>query len=338
MEKITGNFLTQANKDFPLDAETLEYLQTLTAISGIIGNIAGDKVVLRGCEPNSDGTRRGEGWVFVCTKQHPEGEPLYWEGGATSSGMYVKQEDISVNANNTDYPKAYTRRSLAPGYGIENFKWEDFTDIKTIKEIMAENRSLHTEIGRLQPAPLGVVQMWAGQTVPEGYVLCDGRTLSTSEYPELYEALGTVFNTAISENGTKYTTPPGMFRVPDLRGRFVVGHHDSDKDYRNMGNGGGAKMVALTGEQMPLHSHMTKDYMLVPHGSGECSEGTWKVGGIDREVGYDTLKGNPKRSQTDGDKREQVQWIKHPTENEGGGETHENRPPFYVLAYIMRSK
>ena len=31
MDKITGNFLSQANKDFPLDCETLEYLQNLAA-------------------------------------------------------------------------------------------------------------------------------------------------------------------------------------------------------------------------------------------------------------------------------------------------------------------
>ena len=48
MEKILGNYLTQANRDFPLDCETLDYLQGLTALAGVIGNIAGDRVVLWG--------------------------------------------------------------------------------------------------------------------------------------------------------------------------------------------------------------------------------------------------------------------------------------------------
>ncbi len=46
MDKITGNYLTQANKDFPLDCETLDYLQRLVDMAVLAGNIAGDRVVL----------------------------------------------------------------------------------------------------------------------------------------------------------------------------------------------------------------------------------------------------------------------------------------------------
>lgn len=338
MDKIIGNYLKQANRDFPLDAETLEYLQNLAEIAAIVGNMAGDKVVLRGCEPNGDGTRREPGYVFLSTREQPEGEVLYWEGGATTSGMYVKLEDIAVSVSNTDYPKAYTRRSLSPGYGIENYRWEDFTDIKTIKQIMAENVSLRTEISKLQRAPLGMVEMWAGQNVPEGYVLCDGRTLGITAYPELYRALGSTFNTAISAGGSRYTTPGGQFRVPDLRGRFVVGLHDSDNDYKAAGLGGGIKNVTLTAEQMPEHEHDFRDYMMIPNGGSECTRGRWKVDGVEREVGYDAVEGNPKRSQTGGNNRTWIQWVEHPSVKSGGGQSHENRPPYYVLAYIMRLK
>lgn len=338
MKKTLGNFLTQANRDFPLDCETLDYMQTLTDFAGIIGNIAGDKIVLYGCEATNNGSRRGSGYVFLRTKAHPEGEVLYWEGGSTSSGMYVKQEDVAVNANNTAYPKAYTSRTLAPGIGEESYKWADFTDIKTIKELMAEDKALRNELAGIQPAPPGIIQMWAGKVVPDGYLLCDGSQYKTSDYPELYAALGTAFNTAMSASGTAYTTQSGYFRVPDLRGRFVVGRHDSDNDYRTMGQGGGTKTVALTSDQMPSHDHMVKDYTIIPHGSGECTTGSWTVGDKSYEVGRDSVSGNPKRVQTDGDKRDNIQWIKHPTETSGKGQAHENRPPYYVLAYIMRAK
>lgn len=338
MDKITGNFLNQANKDFPLDCETLDYLQNLAALAALAGNVAGDRVVLWGCEPNSDGTRRAAGYVFLRTRNNPEGEILPWEGGPTTSGMYVKQDALPVSANNTDYPKAYTRRSLAPGIGEENYVWEDFTDIKSIKELMDENRELRNELAAVQPAPLGIVQMWAGVTVPEGYLLCNGQELRATEFPELYDALGATFNTAMSASGVKYSTREGFFRVPDLRGRFVVGQHDSDNDYRTNGAAGGHKSVALTGEQLPSHAHAVKDYTTIPHGSGECSAGTWTVDGESLEVGFDSVSGNPRRSQTDGDKRDNIQWIKHSTETAGAGATHENRLPYYVLAYIMRAK
>lgn len=338
MEKITGNFLTQANKDFPLDCETLDYLQKLAALAALAGNIAGDRVVLWGCEPNSEGTRRGAGYVFLRTKSAPEGEILPWDGGPTTSGMYVKQEAIAVSANNTDYPKAYTRRSLAPGIGEENYAWEGFTDIKSIKDLMNENRELRTELAGMQPTPLGIIQMWAGATVPEGYVLCNGQALRDTDYPELRKALGTAFNTALSANGTAYTTQSGYFRVPDLRGRFVVGQHDSDNDYKRPGSGGGLKGVALDVSELPEHGHDVRDYMMIPHGAEECTVGSWTVGGVSMEVGRDVVSGNLKRSQTDGDRRDCLQWIRHGSETTGEGMVHENRPPFYVLAYIMRAK
>ncbi|MCH5215168.1 MAG: tail fiber protein, partial [Muribaculaceae bacterium] len=255
MKTILGNFLTQPNRDFPLDCETLDYLQTLTAMTAIIGNVAGDKTVLYGCEPNSDGTRRSAGYVFLRTKAQPEGEVLYWEGGPTSGGMYLKQEDVPVNANNTAYPKAYTRRTLAPGLGEEGYNWADFTDIKTIKELMAEDKALLEKLAGIQQEPPGIIKMWAGQSVPEGYLLCNGAQYSITDYPELYSVLGNSFNTALSASGQPYTTQSGFFRVPDLQGRFVVGRHESDNDYRTMGQGGGFKSVALEENQMPKHKH-----------------------------------------------------------------------------------
>lgn len=338
MEKILGNYLTQANRDFPLDCETLDYLQGLTALAGVIGNIAGDRVVLWGCEAEGGGTRRGAGYVFVRTQNHPEGEVLPWEGGPTASGMYIKQEDISVNANNTDYPKAYTRRSLAPGIGMEHFSWDDFTDIRTMRELMEDNRELREELAGVRPSPLGVVELWAGSEVPEGYVLCNGQALRITDYPGLYKALGTTFNTALNAEGKSFTTEGGFFRVPDLRGRFVTGQHDSDSDYLRKGMAGGLKKVALTDMEIAGHSHEVRDYMMIPHGERECRRGTWTVGGEVMAVGYDEISGNPKRCDTGDDKRNAIQWLKHSTGMSGAGEAHENRPPYYVLAYIMRAK
>lgn len=326
MEKILGNYLNQPNRDFPLDAETLDYLQQLAALSAVVGNIAGDKMVLYGCELNGEKTRRDAGWVFLRTRMVPEGEVLYWEGGTVKSGMYVRQEDISVTANNRSYPKAYTRRSLAPGYGDENYNWEDFTELRTLKDILKENSELRSEIAGLQPAPLGVIQMWAGSNVPEGYVLCDGQQLRQGDYAELYEALGTTFNNAVSASGQRYITDAGFFRVPDLRGRFVVGLHDSDNEYTAKGSGGGTKSVALAADELPSHNHAFKDYYFAESAS------------VLGSVGYDRvpekLNGSA-RSDMDNDA---LIYYNHSTESTGAGMAHENRPPYYVLAYIIRVK
>lgn len=324
MEKITGNFLTQTNKDFPLDCETLDYLQKLTALSAIVGNVGGDRVVLLGCESNSEGTWRDEGYVFIRTESHPEGEILPWEGGSTTGGMYVKTEDVSVSVHSVDYPKAYTRRSMAPGIGVENYSWDDFTDLRTIRDLQEENKELREELAAIAPPPLGLVEMWAGVSVPEGYVLCDGRALSAADYPELYTAIGTTFNTAMSSGGSLYTTEAGEFRVPDLRGRFIVGQHDSDDDYKRKGLGGGKKMVTLTEDEIPEHSHDVTDYYY-PERSAHIG------GNVTNNPA--TQKYGSKATDTDNDG---MLYINHETGSVGEGAAHENRPPYYVLAYIMR--
>lgn len=324
MDRIKGNFLTQANRDFPLDCETLDYLQGLAELAAVAGNIGGDRVVLWGCEATDDGAHRESGYVFLRTRSCPEGEILAWEGGPTGGGMYVKQEDISVTANNTDYLKAYTRRSLAPGIGEENYAWDDFTDIKTIKDLMIENEKLREEVAGLSRRPLGIVEMWAGREVPEGYVLCNGQELRISEYGELYKAIGSIFNTGPNASGGKFMTQEGFFRVPDLRGRFVVGLHDSDADYKSCGQCGGKKSVALSEREMPRHSHEVKDYYY-PEKFGEENsdivETNQKLGS--KSSDYDNVY---------------LHYYKHSSDTAGAGAAHENRPPYYVLAYIMRAK
>ena len=68
MKQTIGRFLLQPNKNFPVDCETLEALQTNIALLQVLGNLAGDKAVLLGCEPEQNGTRRKAGYVFLKTK------------------------------------------------------------------------------------------------------------------------------------------------------------------------------------------------------------------------------------------------------------------------------
>ena len=186
--------------------------------------------------------------------------------------------------------------------------------------------NLQEEAAKFAPAPLGIVQLWAGKTEPDGYGLCDGRQLSAKDYPELYKALGTTFNNAYSANGTRYTTTSGYFRLPDLRGRFVVGYHDSDNDYKTKGTAGGEKKHGLTIDEMPRHAHQVKDYFF--------SENYDEVGRDGRDYFSNKNIGSKK---TDHDNH-YLYYLRHDTENQGNGAQHENRPPYYVLAYIMRLK
>lgn len=300
MKQVHGRYLLQPNKDFPLDCETFDALQTNMHIISILGNIAGDKAILLGCEPEEGGTRRAAGYVFLRTQAHPEGEVLCWEGGNVAGGMYLKEEVTGVTAQGYEYPQAYVTRSLAPGIGSENYDWGSFKTLKTPVQLDEDNQALGDQIARLETVPLGVVQMWAGNVgkIPtDRYRLCDGSTLPVEEYPELYAVLGNL------HGGVSGST----FCLPDLRGRFIVGYNPNDNDYNAIARSGGEKTHALTVEEMPSHTH----------GLFLQNSGTRFTGGG---------KANELNS---GDGK---------TDATGGGKAHENRPPYYTLAYIMRIK
>lgn len=317
MDKQTiARLLLQPNKNFPIDCETIDSLQTNIAVVQVLGNLVGDKAILYGCEPEQNGTRRKAGYVFLRTKDYPAGEVILWEGGNISGGMYVNQEVVPVTAQGYEFPQAYTVRSLLPGVGVENYSWNDFKLYKTPRELEAYIQSLETTITKLAPPPLGIVQMWAGSKVPEGYELCDGRELKITEYPDLYAAIGTTFNRAYSSTGSIYSTTSGYFRLPDLRGRFVVGYNVTDTDYNTYGKVGGEKKHALTTSEMPAHTH--QQYLW------REASGDWKGGG--------------RNSSPNSTSQHNATTPYGSTGSAGSGISHENRPPYYVLAYIMQVK
>ena len=346
MDKVTGNYLTQPNKDFPLDCETMDYIAKNAAMVEILGNIGGDKVVISGCQISNGGVNRSEGYVFLRTVDYPNGEILRWEGGV-SEYMYVKKEDVSVVADGYNYPKAYTRRSLAPGVGAEKYYWGDFSYLSSNVELAAKINHLQKQLEEIVGEPLGIVKMWAGRSIPNGYLLCDGGEYSRTndEYKGLYEAIGDTFNNAKSSNGTSYVTDSDKFRVPDLRGRFIVGYHSTDEEYNIYGKSGGEKEHLLTPEETAL----------VEHGhDATCEEAgkhnhTTGVEALGNEYGGGQLVHNNRTYPTgvnnsyyDVNTSSGGVHVHNISISKSGGsdalETHENRPPYYVLAYIIKYK
>lgn len=314
MDKIVGNYLTQSSPDFPFDCETLAYIASNQQMCEMLGNIAGDKIILQGCELSSTNYRE-EGYLFLRTTDNPTGEVLRWVGGSTASGMHIVNTDIGVNE---DYPKAYTTRTLAPGQGVESdeaYSWDDFTVLACTKDLKISLDTLAAEVRSITQEPFGVIKMWAGFSIPTGYHLCDGTALQISEYPLLHAAIGTTFNTANDAYGNPYTTNSGYFRLPDLRGRFVVGMNQSGYDYNNVGGTGGKAEVTLTVNQMPSHSHTASFRPTI----GDDSSHTPK----------DIETGDP--FETPGTDTTAITIS-----STGGNQPHENRPPYYVLAYIIK--
>lgn len=93
---------------------------------------------------------------------------------------------------------------------------------------------------------VGEIRLLPYSFAPVGWLDCDGRLLSISEYELLYALLGTLYG------GDGQTT----FGLPDLRGRVPL-HVGTGQGLtpRTLGELGGTETVTLTPGQMPAHSH-----------------------------------------------------------------------------------
>lgn len=104
----------------------------------------------------------------------------------------------------------------------------------------------------------------------------------------------------------------GTQNTPDLRGRFVVGYNRDDADYNGIGKASGSKTVTLTTANIPAHTHKAMkrgdDHNLDHSGTyGVLETNLVEANGIDIGLG-----------------------------STGDGQAFDVRPPYYVLAYIMK--
>lgn len=121
----------------------------------------------------------------------------------------------------------------------------------------------------------------------------------------------------------------GSNNTPDLRDKFVLG-----KGARALGTTGGSESVILGINHLPSHTHNASLGNAGNH-SHATTTGNQTKGSIPfyGTIGTENLLGTNSQSQTGavGDHTHSVT-----VNNTGGGTAHDNMPPFYVLAYIIR--
>ncbi|MBA6155606.1 phage tail protein [Tenacibaculum sp. S7007] len=170
-----------------------------------------------------------------------------------------------------------------------------------------------SDIYAQQEGFLGEVKMFAGNFAPRGWAFCDGQLLAISQNTALFSILGTTYG------GDGRTT----FALPDLRGRVSIGPRRGPglTDYR-LGQKGGIENVILNITQIPSHSHNAVLSATAPVGRGEGT--TSPTGNYNADGGsYASTKNTQMASDavTIG--------------NTGGNLSHENRPPYIAINYII---
>ena len=153
---------------------------------------------------------------------------------------------------------------------------------------------------------LGEIRLVGFNFEPQGWAFCDGRLLPINQNQALFALLGSMYG------GDGRTN----FALPDLRGRVPVGFGQSaGGSTYDLGSTGGAESVKLGVAQLPSHSHPVR---------ANSTSGSQKdpTGAVPGKGGAYAATQNAKMST--------VMLGKT-----GGGQTHENRPPYLSLNYII---
>ena len=213
-----------------------------------------------------------------------DGTDLNWIDANTTSVANSINVGTNLNSTNADQFVTFVENNSGnnPIRVDAGIKYNPSTNTLKATNFSGDG-SLLTNIttGQLQGAGIfvtGMIILWSGASdaIPTGFTLCDGNN-----------------------------------NTPDLRGRFVVGFHDSNGDY-DVDDTGGAETVTLSIAEMPNHKHDTSvDNTKLFPSNGQTS------------INFGGAGGYPATTFT--------------MSNTGGGGAHENRPPYYALCYIMKT-
>lgn len=93
---------------------------------------------------------------------------------------------------------------------------------------------------------IGEIRLFGFSRVPDGWLACNGQSLSIAQYEVLYAVIGTIYG------GDGVQT----FNTPDLRGRVPIGQGQGPAlpNYV-LGEMAGEDDHVLTRNEMPTHSH-----------------------------------------------------------------------------------
>ena len=186
----------------------------------------------------------------------------------------------------------------------------------------------------LNPADLGIgrPEMYAGASLPAGYVWCDGGEKAIATYPLLYAVLGTTWGALTNGSGGVGST---HFRVPNMRGRAPLGNGQGNTaegggagSTFTVGAYGGSERVTLATGELPSHKHFVASSTGVD-GSVPTVNSTSQVA----VGGWQALVN---------DSRYLLLGISSPADvglssATGSGQSHNNLGPYAVVQFMMRA-
>lgn len=153
-------------------------------------------------------------------------------------------------------------------YGNEFSPSEILVDGETLTTVLTQLQNSIDSLsglggsgGSILDMPLGTVLPIATESVPEGWMLCDGREISIEEFQGLYDLIGTTYGAGDSSFWAQVFYPATTFNIPDLRGRTIIGADNMGGELSGLllnhegalGSMGGEEAHQLTEAELPQH-------------------------------------------------------------------------------------
>lgn len=166
---------------------------------------------------------------------------------------------------------------------------------------------------------IGEIMLFAGAYAPDGWMFCEGQTLSIldRDYLALFSLIGTTYGGSTGER---------TFKLPDLRGRAIINQGlISD---RQIGDIGGTATQTVPLSAMPRHTHNIQTIL------GQLGDSASPAG---RKLG--AYKKNGQENYPYSIKETTSQPMSPSAIGAaGGGQPLNNLPPFLTMRYAIAVK
>ena len=182
--------------------------------------------------------------------------------------------------------------------------------------------------------PIGGIIPYAGLTAPNGWLGCDGQEYLISQYTDLFNVIGTIYN-----NGT--TTTNGFFRVPNIKGKVLVGAgqqdlgvgaRETESPTYNLGDFGGVNKYAFNVDEMASHDHGGGNHNHnVNGGRFNGASGLAFINQVETHKGTDNGQVELNLNNTAA-----LPQSGNIINSNGGNIPHENRMPHVTTNYIIK--
>ena len=193
--------------------------------------------------------------------------------------------------------------------------------------ITLDTNKLYTNKGQISPD-----NVYVGDTEPtdsnvECWISPSGKMDLSSLWDQIYP-VGSIYITANATN------PSVLFggTWEQLKGKFLVGVDSSDTDFETIGKTGGEKTHSLTVSEMPSHNHTNTVSYSEAH-----THNTWGTYRIAHSTGSvrSTVTGSSDEGRSNPTDSNGGHTHTITINNTGGGQAHNNMPP-YLAVYMWK--